>query len=70
MTNIQLGRDNESVELENGYSVDIYNGKLTIFSECCSRNVPVDKAIEIRNLINRWLQVNVPKNTQGTELST
>lgn len=55
--NIELGREqNKSIPLETeGYSFDIYEGKLTVFSECCSSEITREQAIKIRDLIDEWL---------------
>lgn len=56
MDNIELGRDNKTVELDDNYSVTIYGGELMIFSECCGVSVSENKAVEIVKLITEWLE--------------
>lgn len=57
---IEMGREqNKEIPLvEEGYSFDIYKGKLTVFSECCSSEVTREQAVAIRALIDEWLERN------------
>lgn len=64
--NIELERDrNVTIPLgsdEGPYSFDLYEGSLTVFSECCSSEVTDAQAIKIRDLINKYLEAKTIKD--------
>lgn len=41
---------------ERSHSLEVCDGYLLIYSSCCSNNISKEKAIEIRDFINNWLE--------------